>query len=284
MTNKTHPPAHAEITAPISADLRGIDDAGAQPKQQPEALRLAEILDSYVPPGGSGPISQAAAELRSQYAAITATASAALMRSQRARIAELEALQAAPPAPAAVAMPESHTQALKAIAEWPVTDMLLNMDAANMRGIAQRALAAAPEQAKVSQDHFATAQEHATQLAGQGQEKCVCTFAQRVVGDGCRHCNPQEYIDRLHKCLDEYREEAAAPAQAQEDARDEWEGIASLPNCDDLIWLYCQDTNTTDGPVTPCPAYADSWTHWAFAEAPSTKSIDAARAAQGGAA
>ena len=74
-----------------------------------------------------------------------------------------------------------------------------------------------------------------------------------------------------------------APAQAQEDARDEWEGIDSLPNCDDLIWLYCQDTNTTDGPVTPSPSYADSWTHWAYAEAPSTKAIDAARAAQGGA-
>ena len=40
---------------------------------------------------------------------------------------------------------ESHTQALRAIADWPVTDMLMNMDAANMRGIAQRALAAAPQ-------------------------------------------------------------------------------------------------------------------------------------------
>jgi len=33
MTHKTQPTAHAEITAPISADLRGIDDAGAQPDQ-----------------------------------------------------------------------------------------------------------------------------------------------------------------------------------------------------------------------------------------------------------
>ena len=73
--------------------------------------------------------------------------------------------------------------------------------------------------------------------------------------------------------------EGAAPAQAQ-DARDGWEGVASLPNCDDLIWLYCQDTNTVDGPVVPSPSYVDSWTHWAYANAPSTTAIDAARAAQ----
>ncbi|MBB1651641.1 hypothetical protein [Delftia sp. UME58] len=54
------------------------------------------------------------------------------------------ALAAAPQTPALEA-PESHTQALRAIADWPVTDMLMNMDAANMRGIAQRALAAAPQ-------------------------------------------------------------------------------------------------------------------------------------------
>jgi len=29
--------------------------------------------------------------------------------------------------------------------------------------------------------------------------KCKCTTANRVLGDGCRYCQPQEYIDRLHE-------------------------------------------------------------------------------------
>lgn len=119
--------------------------AGAQPApaQQPEALRLAEFLEARQTRLGSwrGSCDEYDRQAWDDY--IKAWE---LLRSQHAPIAELEALQAAPPAPAAVAVPESHTQALKAIAEWPVTDMLLNMDAANMRGIAQRALAAAPAQ------------------------------------------------------------------------------------------------------------------------------------------
>ena len=27
--------------------------------------------------------------------------------------------------------------------------------------------------------------------------KCKCTLAQSLVGDGCRYCQPQDYIDRL---------------------------------------------------------------------------------------
>ncbi len=75
----------------------------------------------------------------------------------------------------------------------------------------------------------------------------------------------------------------AAPQAQAEDARDaanEWEAINSLPYSDDLVWLYCQDTNTIDGPVTPSPCYVDSWTHWAYANAPNTNAIDAAIAAQ----
>jgi hypothetical protein len=70
-----------------------------------------------------------------------------------------------------------------------------------------------------------------------------------------------------------------APQAQPADALDAWQAIGSLPTCDDLIWLYCQDTNTIDGPVAPHPMYEDSWTHWAYAQAPSTATIDAAMAA-----
>lgn len=70
-----------------------------------------------------------------------------------------------------------------------------------------------------------------------------------------------------------------APQAQPADAMDAWQAIGSLPTCDDLIWLYCQDTNTIDGPVAPHPMYEDSWTHWAYAQAPSTATIDAAMAA-----
>lgn len=40
--------------------------------------------------------------------------------------------------------------------------------------------------------------------------KCKCTFAQKMQGDGCRYCNPQEYIDRLHEQLDDDAREPLA--------------------------------------------------------------------------
>ena len=39
--------------------------------------------------------------------------------------------------------------------------------------------------------------------------KCRCTFAQKMVGDGCRYCNPQEYIDRLHDRVEDAEADAA---------------------------------------------------------------------------
>ena len=73
-----------------------------------------------------------------------------------------------------------------------------------------------------------------------------------------------------------------APAQAQVqgvNAPNEWEDIRTLPTCDDLIWLYCQDSNTIDGPIAPEPNLEEyGWSHWAYANAPSTVWIDAAQA------
>ena len=61
MTHKTQPTAHAEITAPISADLRRIDDAGAQlaPVQPLESLtadKLAELCEQWLQAGGASNI------------------------------------------------------------------------------------------------------------------------------------------------------------------------------------------------------------------------------------
>lgn len=34
------------------------------------------------------------------------------------------------------------------------------------------------------------------------EQKCQCDFRIRMLGDGCRYCQPQEYIDRLHDNMD----------------------------------------------------------------------------------
>ena len=75
---------------------------------------------------------------------------------------------------------------------------------------------------------------------------------------------------------------ASQPAAQGMNAPNEWEDIRTLPTCDDLIWLYCQDSNTIDGPIAPEPNLEEyGWSHWAYANAPSTAWIDAAQAKQG---
>ena len=77
---------------------------------------------------------------------------------------------------------------------------------------------------------------------------------------------------------------ATQPAAQGMDAPNEWEDIRTLPTCDDLIWLYCQDSNTIDGPISPEPNLEEyGWSHWSYANAPSTAWIDTAQAKQGGA-
>lgn len=47
--------------------------------------------------------------------------------------------------------------------------------------------------------------------------RCKCSMSISALGDGCRYCQPQEYIDRLHRQIEDDREESqAAPAMAVE--------------------------------------------------------------------
>lgn len=46
---------------------------------------------------------------------------------------------------------------------------------------------------------------------------CDCTISHRVNGDGCRYCQPQEYIDRLTDWINEARDEIAALAKERKD-------------------------------------------------------------------
>ena len=76
---------------------------------------------------------------------------------------------------------------------------------------------------------------------------------------------------------------ATHPTQQGMSAPNEWEDIRTLPTCDDLIWLYCQDSNTIDGPIAPEPNLEEyGWSHWAYANAPSTVWIDAAKSKKEG--
>lgn len=45
--------------------------------------------------------------------------------------------------------------------------------------------------------------------------KCKCSMAISALGDGCRYCQPQEYIDRLHDMIEGERAEQAAPQPEQ---------------------------------------------------------------------
>ena len=78
-------------------------------------------------------------------------------------------------------------------------------------------------------------------------------------------------IAALRKEIDTLR------AQQDADKVDAWQCTTTLQVSDDLIWLYCQDTNTIDGPVKSNPEFIDAWTHWAWVTHPSTTAIDAAR-------
>ena len=124
------------------------------------------------------------------------------------------------------------------------------------------------------------------------QERVDTTVFKRLLNDyaDClRNGDFQDAGAALLAVVAEYQQAARRAPAAPETApvaqgmyKNEWEDIRTLPTCDDLIWLYCQDTNTVDGPIAPEPnleQYGGS--HWAYANAPSTAWIDAAQAKQG---
>ena len=47
--------------------------------------------------------------------------------------------------------------------------------------------------------------------------KCECTLAISLCGDGCRYCQPQEYIDRLHEQCEEIDKENEVMMEALEE-------------------------------------------------------------------
>lgn len=46
--------------------------------------------------------------------------------------------------------------------------------------------------------------------------RCKCDFRTKMVGDGCRYCQPQEYIDRLHRQIEDDEREQAVPQVAKD--------------------------------------------------------------------
>ena len=56
----------------------------------------------------------------------------------------------------------------------------------------------------------------AQEPVGKWESKCKCDLRTKLVGDGCRYCNTEEYIDRLHSdyndLLDENEQLLSHPA------------------------------------------------------------------------
>lgn len=146
-------------------------------------------------------------------------------------------LQAAPPAPAAVAVPAEILDAL-GMTGGEVDDVVVRI----------QDMSAARHDAEEARDELATtpAQEHATQLAGQGQALPVYELNVRGVFQDCTPLvSAFSLPDGKHQLY-----LAAAPVQAQEDARDAdgWylQDTRSYVGNDVLFWAQDSNGYTTD--------------------------------------
>ena len=148
MTDKTQPTAHAEITAPISADLRGMPGLSEQDAELLEqAASMLEGLQNDERNRGN-----------------CSTAEGAACSAHAVRRLAVQLLRAAPPAPAAVAVPDEQYQAqmaaisTAAIGYWKEGDAIHpDYDTVALHDVAKlyvkysllfNALAAAPAQAQ----------------------------------------------------------------------------------------------------------------------------------------
>jgi hypothetical protein len=50
-------------------------------------------------------------------------------------------------------------------------------------------------------------------------KRCKCLMSISVLGDGCRYCQPQDYIDTLHHTIKDLDEEAETSAVLLEDIK-----------------------------------------------------------------
>jgi hypothetical protein len=62
--------------------------------------------------------------------------------------------------------------------------------------------------------------------------KCKCDLRTKLVGDGCRYCNPQEYIDKLIEALEEQR----TWIEITKGEIDSWD-LPDKPTLAELVWF-----------------------------------------------
>ena len=53
------------------------------------------------------------------------------------------------------------------------------------------------------------------------ENKCKCDLRTKLVGDGCRYCNPQDYIDHLHDAMAEREWQSLTDEQVEKLVDDE---------------------------------------------------------------
>jgi len=54
------------------------------------------------------------------------------------------------------------------------------------------------------------------------ENKCKCDLRTKLVGDGCRYCNPQDYIDHLHDAMAEREWQGLTDEEIDEGQRQSW--------------------------------------------------------------